>query len=84
MLSAKKRERLAVNVFGNINGRLSGATDESLMRDVIVNGCSLNLTALAKPLASRRLFIVTATCDDKDDEAVGLKNKVKISSSRKF
>jgi pimeloyl-ACP methyl ester carboxylesterase len=73
--STLSKSRLAIvgpESFDDVEGRLAGATPASLTRDLMRDGPALNLTALAVPLTSRRLLIVTATRDDPDDKAIGL------------
>ncbi len=79
-LLPKQRAAAGAADFGDIddiNGRLTGVTPASLTRDVMRDGPALNLTALAAPLASRRLLVVTATRDDPDDQAAALLAKLK-------
>jgi acetyl esterase/lipase len=63
--------------FDDVAGRMGSSTPASLTRDVMREGPALDLTALAAPLASRRLLIFTETRDDPDDRAVALLAKLK-------
>ena len=63
---------LGAENFDDAEGRLADATAASLTHDLLRNGSTLNLTALAPQLMNRTLLIVTATRDDPDDQAGGL------------
>ena len=72
-LSANQRATTATEAFDDVDGRLSGATAGSLMDELLREGPALNLTALGAALSAYRVLLVTATHDDPDDQATGLK-----------
>lgn len=65
---AEARDR-APSVFNDVDGRLAGASAQSLMKVIRSKGARLRLSAAAPALARRPLLIATATRDDLDDQA---------------
>jgi uncharacterized protein len=69
-------DRIAVEapkIFDDVDGRLTGADAASLMNAIRDHGAGLDLAAAAPALESQPLLIATATRDDPDDQAIGLR-----------
>ena len=71
--SASEATKKAPAIFNDVDGRLAGADAQSLMASIRDHGAALDLGAKAKALAGRPILIATATRDDPDDQAIGLR-----------
>jgi pimeloyl-ACP methyl ester carboxylesterase len=71
-LSPEHRQSAGMTTFDGVEGRLEGATAQSLMDDVMRKGAQFDLGKLGPRLAGKKLLIVTATRDSDDDKAIGL------------
>jgi uncharacterized protein len=71
-LPAAGRRKMAVEAFFDVDGRLAGATANSIFDEVMKEGAKLDLTRCAPGLASRMVLVVTARRDDEGDKATGL------------
>ena len=68
-LTPAERSKAAAANFDDVDGRLAGATHTSLLKEIMRDGSTLDLTTLAAPLASRSVLLITASHDDNDDKA---------------
>ena len=75
-LTAVEAREKAASVFNDVDGRLKGADAQSLMSSIRAHGAALDLGAKAAGLAGRPLLIATATRDDPDDQAIGLRESI--------
>jgi pimeloyl-ACP methyl ester carboxylesterase len=58
--------------FDDVDGRLAGADAVSLTNDIVRDGGRFDLSAFSAALAAKPLLVLTATRDDRDDQATGL------------
>lgn len=68
-LKPAERDKAAAAFFDDVDGRLAGATYQSLSKEIMRHGSTLDLTKLAAPLASRSVLLITASHDSDDDKA---------------
>ncbi len=68
-IPAAERAKQAQIDFDDVPGRLGSVTVQQLTEDLLANGATLDLTRLAKSIASRPILLLTATRDDPDDQA---------------
>lgn len=67
-----QRAKQAEIDFDDVPGRLGSVTVKQLTEDLLANGVVLDLTRLAKSIASRPILLLTATRDDPGDQAQDL------------
>jgi pimeloyl-ACP methyl ester carboxylesterase len=65
---AQRAKQAAID-FDDVPGRLGSVTVKQLTEDLLANGAELDLTHLARSIASRQILLFTATRDDPDDQA---------------
>ena len=68
---AERAKQAAID-FDDVPGRLGSVTVKQLTEDLLANGAELDLTRLARSIASRQILLLTATRDDPDDQAKDL------------
>jgi pimeloyl-ACP methyl ester carboxylesterase len=66
------RRKMAVEAFFDVDGRLGGATANSIFDEVMKEGAKMDLTRCAPALTSRTVLVITARRDDEGDKATGL------------
>ncbi len=78
------RNQAAATTFDDVDGRLAGATDLSLLEEMMRYGSTLDLAKLAAPLASRSVLLITASRDDDDDKAADFITGMQCSGATHF
>ncbi len=68
-LPRAERRRVVAASFDDIDGRLAGADQFSLEREVLQQGAGMGLPRLAPALLRLPVLLITATHDDEDDQA---------------
>jgi pimeloyl-ACP methyl ester carboxylesterase len=75
--SSRERASDQATMFAGIQRMATGITESSFANDIMHNGPDLNLAKLAVPLREKRLFVLTATRDDPDDQAGSFLTSIK-------
>ncbi len=71
-MSASQQLEAFASDSGDMDAQLGSVTSASLLKEIMHDGHSLDLTQLAPNLVQRPLLVVTATDDDRDDQAFAL------------
>jgi len=78
-LPTEQQGKTATTFFFDANGRLAGATPQSLYAEVMKTGESLDLTRCARALTRQKVLVVTAVHDDDGDKANALLETLRAS-----
>lgn len=82
--SPSARERVALELFDDVDGRLGVATHRSLFDDLMAHGPSMDLAKLSPKLAARRVLLLTGSRDDEDDRAAHFREQMQRGGASHF